>query len=103
MAIKQDIKKWYNSELKGHSLIYKVLYIGISVFIYGLGILMLCMIIFWIFTGLSKGFSGSSSRGGGVRCSEYEWDSHGGRTCVDPEPVEYDYDYEPDPSDYYDY
>lgn len=91
MTIKQQIKKWYNEELKGHSLVYKILYIGIGIVIYGLGILMLGMIIVWIFTGLSKGFSGSSSGGSGVRCGGYEWDSHGHRTCTDPEPMDYDY------------
>lgn len=90
MTIKQQIKKWYNEELKGHSIIYKVLYIGIGIFIYGLGILMLCMLIYWGITGLSKGFSGGSSSRG-VRCSNYEWDTHGHKTCTDPEPVDYDY------------
>ena len=95
MAIKQDIKKWYDSELKGHSFIYKFFYIGISVVIYGIGIVMLCAIVFYLFTGVSNFFSGGNSKGSsgrGVRCAEYEWDSHGGRTCIEPESEEDYYD-----------
>lgn len=104
MTIKQQIKKWYNEELKGHSIIYKVLYIAVGTFIYGLGIFVLIMIIIGLFGGFSNKSSSpsrGSSGGSGVRCNEYEWDYQGHKTCVDPEPVEpdYDYDYEPD----YDY
>ena len=92
MAIKQDIKKWYNSELKGHSLIYKVLYIGGGIIIYGLGIITLCFLAYGALTGLSGMFSNKNSSHRGVRCAEYEWDSHGGRTCIEPESEEDYYD-----------
>ena len=92
MTIKQQIKKWYNEELKGHSIFYKVLYIAGGAFIYGLGIVVLCFLIYGAFTGLSGMFSSKGSSHRGVRCAEYEWDSHGGRTCIEPESEEDYYD-----------